>query len=257
MKRGICSVLLVLLLLSFTAADCLTFASQCLYQTSQIQRLGVFRDKNGIPTQFVYTITRYNDQECTGEQYAIKYEESLSCAHSEINGCDDDTTCQVVSAFTCSKTVDAISIHLYNLTEMALYGYNCPSSMLNKDVAISKNACMTGSTKGFAEVSHLLGSTGQYAVYELVDGSVRIGHVVFSREENELCEKSYLGLSLVIGGSFIAVVLAALIVFCLTKRYERRRLRRLSRTTRIDVGDSDDEDEEEGKSTSPTPDVIE
>ena len=26
---------------------------------------------------------------------------------------------------------------------------------------------MTGSTKGFAEVSHLLGSTGQYAVYEL------------------------------------------------------------------------------------------
>ena len=108
--------------------------------------MGVFRDKNRVPTQFVYTITRYNDQECTGEQYSIKYEcvlpfylknrESLSCAHSEINGCDDDTTCQVVSAFTCSKTVDAISIHLYNLTEMALYGYNCPSSMLNKNVAI-------------------------------------------------------------------------------------------------------------------------
>ena len=36
--------------------------------------MGVFRDKNGIPTQFVYTITRYNNQECTGEQYAIKYE---------------------------------------------------------------------------------------------------------------------------------------------------------------------------------------
>lgn len=64
-------------------------------------------------------------------------------------------------------------------------------------------------------------------------------------------------MSLAIGGSLVAVVLAALIVFCLTKRYERRRLRRLSRTTRIDVGDSDDEDEEEGKSTSPTPDVIE
>ena len=64
-------------------------------------------------------------------------------------------------------------------------------------------------------------------------------------------------MSLAIGGSLVAVVLAVLIVFCLTKRYERRRLRRLSRTTRIDVGDSDDEDEEEGKSTSPTPDVIE
>ena len=43
-------------------------------ELTEIQRLGVFRDKNGVPTKFVYTITRYNDQECTGEQYSIKYE---------------------------------------------------------------------------------------------------------------------------------------------------------------------------------------
>ena len=62
---------------------------------------------------------------------------------------------------------------------------------------------------------------------------------------------------LILGGSVVAIAFATLIVFCLTKRYERRRLRRLSKTTRIDVGDSDDEDDEEEKSTSPTPDVIE
>ena len=43
-------------------------------ELTEIQRLGVFRDKNGVPTKFVYTITRHNDQECTGEQYSIKYE---------------------------------------------------------------------------------------------------------------------------------------------------------------------------------------
>ena len=40
----------------------------------EIQRLGVFRDKYGVPTKFVYTITRYNDPECIGQQYSIKYE---------------------------------------------------------------------------------------------------------------------------------------------------------------------------------------
>ena len=61
---------------------------------------------------------------------------------------------------------------------------------------------------------------------------------------------------LLIGCLLIVCALVVLIVFCIIKRYERRRLRRLSKTTRIDVGDSDVENEEEEKSTSPTPDVI-
>ena len=81
-----------------------------------------------------------------------------------------------------------------------------------------------------------------------------------------VCEESHLGCSfhfvylqidvLLIGGLLIVCALVVLIVFCIIKRYERRRLRRLSKTTRIDVGDSDVENEEEEKSTSPTPDVI-
>lgn len=82
-----------------------------------------------------------------------------------------------------------------------------------------------------------------------------------------VCDESHLGCSshiaylqidvLVFGGLLIVCALIVYIVFRFIKRYERKRLRRLSKTTRIDVGDSDVENEEEEKSTSPTPDVIE
>ena len=40
----------------------------------EIHRLGLFRDKEDNPNEFVYTITQYNSSDCSHEQFHLKYQ---------------------------------------------------------------------------------------------------------------------------------------------------------------------------------------